>query len=203
MDFDITVTPEQFEKIKNLDTSLGMWFWNMAVMVAPYDTGNSRKAITLTKNTSKKIQIRYNTTHANYIKFLEEGLGPVKKYKGYIGDITRLAITQELIFYLLTAQKPMFTSTPHVVLRSSKSVFSQERKFLKQADMHTYAITQKARNTISKTRETKYRKSHGIALSSFIGKKVTTSKMSNQTVRGSVMGISILSQAYRETRKSS
>jgi len=200
MEIYITLTEEQFNKVKDLDTSLGMWFWNMAVMIAPYDTGNSRRAITLNSNTSKKIQIRYNTTQANYIKFLEEGLGPVKKYKGYIGEKTRMAIVEELIHYLSTGQKPMFTSTPHVTLRSSKSVFSKERKYLKQADMHSHAITAKARNTISKIRETEYRKAHGIALNSFTGKKVTTSKLSGQKVRGAVKGISTLSQVYRETR---
>jgi small nuclear ribonucleoprotein (snRNP)-like protein len=170
-------------------------------MIAPYDTGNSRRAITLKGNTSKKITIGYNTSEANYIKFLEEGIGPVKKYKGYIGDKTRLAIVEELMFYLQTGQKPMFTSTPHVTLRSSKSVFSTERKYLNQADMHTNAITQKARNTISKIRETKYRKAHGLALNSFTGKKVSTSKMNGQNIRGSVRGISALSQAYKETRR--
>lgn len=201
MDFYITLTEEQFEKVKNLDTSLGMWFWNMAVMIAPYDTGNSRRAITLNANTSKKINIRYNLTQANYIKFLEEGVGPVKKYKGYIGTRTRMALVEELIFYLKTGQTPMFTTAPFVLLRSSRNVFHQERKYLRQADMHTSSITARARNQISKIREITYRKERGIATSSFAGLKATTEIMQGQRLRGSIRGVSTLTQTYNELKK--
>jgi len=201
MDFYITLTEEQFEKVKNLDTSLGMWFWNMAVMISPYDTGNARRAITLTSNTSKRINIRYNLMQANYIKFLEEGVGPVKKYKGYISNRTRMAIVEELIFYLKTGQTPMFTTTPFVLLRSSKNVFHGERKYLSQADMHTNAITANARNKISKIRETQYRQEHGIATSSFVGLKAETGTMQGQRLRGSVRGMSQLSLAYKELKQ--
>ena len=201
MDFYITLTQEQFEKVKNLDSSLGMWFWNMAVMISPYDTGNARRAITLTSNTSKRINIRYNLMQANYIKFLEEGVGPVKKYKGYIKNNTRMAIVEELIFYLKTGQLPMFTSTPFVLLKSSKSVFHGERKFLSQADMHTNAITAKVRNKISMIRETTYRQQQGIATSSFRGLKVDTAVLKTQRLKGSTRGISQLSQSYSEVKR--
>jgi hypothetical protein len=202
MDFYITLTDEQFEKVKNLDTALGMWFWNMAVMISPYDTGNARRAITLNTNTSKKINIRYNITQANYIKFLEEGVGPVKKYKGYIKNRTRMAMVEELIFYLKTGQIPMFTSTPFVLLKSSKNVFHGERKYLAKADMHTNAITANARNRISKIRETSYRQEHGIATSSFRGLKAETGTMTqSRRLTGSTRGMSSLSQAYSEIKR--
>jgi len=201
MDFYITLTDEQFEKVKNLDTSLGMWFWNMAVMISPYDTGNARRAITLNSNTSKKINIRYNLMQANYIKFLEEGIGPVKKYKGYIGVRTRISMVEELIFYLKTGQLPLFTATPFVLLRSSKNVFHGEQAFLNQANMHTNAITAKARNKISKIRETAYRAEQGIATSSFVGLKVDTAVMQKQRLKGSTRGMSMLAQTYSEIKR--
>lgn len=201
MDFYIELTDEQFELVKSLDTSLGMWFWNMAVMIAPYDTGNLRKAITLNSNTSKQITIRYNTMQANYIKFLEEGIGPVKKHKGFIGVTTRLSITEELISYLKTARKPMFTSIPFIATRSSGKVFSREKTFLRQADMHTKSITQNARNKIAGIRETQYRKEHGIALSNFGGIKVESGKIQNERLKGSTRGISLLSQAYQDAKR--
>jgi hypothetical protein len=202
MDFYIALTDEQFEKVKNLDTALGMWFWNMAVMISPYDTGNARRAITLNSNTSKKITVRYNLTQANYIKFLEEGVGPVKKYKGYIKNRTRMAFVEELIFYLKTGQTPMFTATPFVLLKSSQNVFHGERKYLAQADMHTNAITAKARNTISKIRETAYRQENGIATSSFRGLKAETGTMKqSRRLTGSTRGMSALSQAYSDLKR--
>ncbi|MCK9576428.1 MAG: hypothetical protein M0R51_10945 [Clostridia bacterium] len=201
MDIYIDLTEEQFEKVKNLDSSLGMWFWNMAVMIAPYDTGNLRRAITLNKNTSKIINIRYNLMQANYIKFLELGVGPVKKYKGFIQNQTRMAIVEELIFYLKTAQKPMFTQTPFVMLKSSQKPFGQEKRFLRQADMHTNAITSKARNKISMIRESQYRKENGIATSNFIGLKVDTQVLLSQRIKGSTKGISTLSRTYNEFKR--
>ena len=73
MDFYIEISPEMYEKVKELDSSLGMWFWNMAVMIAPRDTGNLRSSITLASNTTKKINIRYNLMKSNYTKLLELG----------------------------------------------------------------------------------------------------------------------------------
>jgi hypothetical protein len=202
MDFYITLTDEQFEKVKSLDTSLGMWFWNMAVMISPYDTGNARRAITLNTNTSKKINIRYNLSQANYIKFLEMGVGPVKKYKGYIENRTRMAMVEELIFYLKTGQTPMFTQTPFVLLKSSGNVFHAERKFLAQADMHTNYINANARKKISMIREKAYRQERGIATQSFVGLKAETGTMKqNRRLTGSTRGMSALSQAYSDLKR--
>ena len=201
MDFYVELSEEQYEKVKNLDSSLGMWFWNMAVMLAPYDTGNLRRSITLVANTSKKINIRYNTMNANYIKFLEEGLGPVKKYKGFIENQTRIAIVEELIMYLKTGMKPMFTSAPFVALRSSQSVFRQEKPFLVKSNMKTSSITPNVRRKISQIRELSYRQSIGQGASSFRGRKVETGTMVNQKLKGSTRGLSTLNQVYKELRQ--
>lgn len=194
MDFYITIKPEIYEQVKNLDSSVGMWFWNMAVMIAPEDTGNLRSAITLVSNRSKLITIRYNTMKANYIKFLELGQGPVKKYKGFIGVDTVMAITEQMIIYLKTGKKPLFTRTPFVTLKKTKSVFPKEKTFLRQANMNVNNIDAKSRGKISQIRETKYRQSKGLKLSNMSGRRVETNKISANR------GIGQLNQIYKEMR---
>lgn len=213
MDFYIELSEEQFDKVKNLDSSLGMWLWNMAVMLAPYDTGNLRRSITLVSNTSKQINVRYNTMQANYIKFLEEGLGPVKKYKGFIEDKTRIAMVESLIEYLKTGENPQYTNAPFVVLRGSSSVFPKERPFLRMADMKANVINANVRRKISQIRELSYRKSIGEDFSQFRGKKAITQNInksiakrmdiagSRNYIKASSTGISTLNQMYNELRK--
>jgi len=200
MYFYIELTPEELEKVRRLDAALGMHLWNIAVLIAPIDTGNLRRSITLVSNRSKLIRIRYNLTQANYAKFLEEGLGPVKKYKHFMAIDTRLAMVEAIISYLKTGKKPLYFSAPTVQLRSSNRPFSKERTFLRAAGMRANSITPKARNTISKIRETQYRKRNNIPLSSFTGKKVETVNGNGNAIRGSVRGIGILNQVYKEVK---
>jgi hypothetical protein len=200
MDFYIDVPPEVYEKIKDLDPMIGSLAWNIAVMLAPYDTGNLRSAITMPSNTSKKINIRYNLMRANYIKFLELGVGPVKKYKDFINVKTRMAIIEQLIAYLKTGKKPYVSRVPFVQLRTSQSVFSQERAFLRQANMNTSAITAKARGKIARIRETQYRQANNIKLSNMSGQRVETQVWSNKAIKGTTKGISVLNQIYKELR---
>jgi len=72
MEFYITVPEEVYEKVNEFHIGVGYLMWNIAVMLAPYDTGNLRRSITMTKNGMSRINIRYNTMQANYIKFLRD-----------------------------------------------------------------------------------------------------------------------------------
>ena len=200
MDFYIEITEDKYQKAMIFDQSLGMWFWNMAVMIAPYDTGNLRRSITLKKNSVRNINIQYNTMRANYIKFLEEGIGPVKKHTGFIGVNTRLAIVEQLIMYLKTGKKPLFTAQPYVALRNSKSVFPSEKAFLRNADMNVSSINANTRRKISMIRETAYRREHGRKLSSFSGQKVLTGKMQQDKIKANSKGISTLHQMYIQAK---
>jgi len=74
MDFNIKTDKE----INSLDSQLGYWLWNIAVSLAPYDTGNLRRAITMNKNSQTRIRIVYNAFNAIYLHYLEMGDGPVK-----------------------------------------------------------------------------------------------------------------------------
>jgi hypothetical protein len=194
MDFFIEIPEDIYDKAKDFDESLGMWFWNMAVMIAPYASGNLRRSITLPSNRAKMINIRYSLMRANYIKFLEEGIGPVKKHTQFIGTKTRLAIVEQLIIYLQTGKKPMFTRTPYVSLRNTKGVFPSEKAFLRSANMGTQTINANVRSKISQIRETTYRKQHNLKITSFGGKKVATNKMR------SPKGMGILHSLYLEAK---
>lgn len=163
MDIDIYLTLDEFDKIKDLDTSLGYWFWNLAVVNTPYDSGNARSAVSLASNTSKLIRIQYNLLIANYIKFLEEGLGPVKKHKGFIGNRTLAYIFYELATYLTSGKKPIIQSAPSVVMRHSQhKPFSitgrtlSERDVLKFSNQSVSRIDATRRRLASNIRETMY-----------------------------------------------
>jgi hypothetical protein len=110
---------------------LAMWLWNIAVAVAPYDTGNLRRAITLNNASNDKIKVAYNIYDAVYLHYLEEGMGPVKKHKGFIGDTTVNAFIRELLYYIKTGKQPLITSKPMTSLRVSEhSPMFYERRIL-------------------------------------------------------------------------
>ncbi len=198
MSIDIMATPYKFNKLKEqgFDSALGYWFWNIAVMIAPEDTGNLRSAITLKTNKARKIRISYNTFIANYIQFLEEAQGPVKKYKDFIKKDTTEAIAEQLVSWIITGRRPLFARQgvkPFVKLSQSKyAPFSKERMFLKQANMNASIINAKARMQISKIREVDYSNSK----SSVTGQRVETQKSIGYA--RSSRGISHLQQIYRE-----
>ena len=200
MDFYIDVPNDVYEKVMKFNLSLGIFFWNIAVMTAPYDTGNLRRSITLARNTNKKIDIQYDLLRANYLRFLEEGIGPVTKHYHFIEDKTRLAITEQLIMFLKTGKQPLYMNYPYVELRNSKSVFQSERKFLKGANAQTSVITPNVRRKISMIRETNYRKANNLGMSSFKGQKVVTVTQKRQALKSSNNGMSVLQQVYLEAK---
>lgn len=116
MDFNITTDKD----IRVLGKDLGMWLWNIAVSLAPYDTGALRKAITLNSANDKNIKIVYNAFNAYYLHFLEEGQGPITKHKGFISELTVGNFVQEIINHFITGKKPLITSKPMTTLRRSE-----------------------------------------------------------------------------------
>lgn len=195
MQINIMATPYKFYKLQKhgFDSALGYWFWNIAVMIAPMDTGNLRRSILLKANKSRHIRISYNTFMANYILFLEEGQGPVKKYKDFIKHDTAEAITEQLVSWILTGRKPSFARQgvkPFVQLGTSRNrPFSQEMSLLKQANMNSHVINAKTRMQISKIRELTYNGSK----QSISGQKVNTSSQ-----LGSNRNISHLQNIYKQ-----
>lgn len=184
---------------RGFPSSLGYWFWNMAVMIAPYDTGNLRNSIYLAKNNSKNIKITYDTSKENYAKFLEEGMGPVKKYKDFIKVDTTMAIVEQLVGWIKTQKKISyipFMPKPFVELRKSKhQPFSWERSLLRQADMNANAISAKSRGIISQIRNAE---NTGIIKSSR-GERPRTEN--GQGTKALNRNISKLHQIYREHKE--
>ena len=162
MSIDIYATPYKFDKLqkKGFDSALGYWFWNIAVLIAPIDTGNLRSAITLKANKERKIRISYNEFIANYVQFLEEGQGPVKKYQDFIKKDTTEVIAEQLVSWIITGRRPLYARQgvkPIVNLRNSKyKPFSMEKTLLKQANMNANVINAITRMQISKIRELTY-----------------------------------------------
>ena len=195
MSIDIVISLEKYLSLQKtgFDMSLGYWFWNMAVMIAPYDTGATRASIMLKKNKPRRIKISYDTSKANWVQFLEEGQGPVKKYKDFIKKDTAEAITEQLVSWIITGKSPTYAIQgikPFVVLKKSKQQpFSRERAFLKQADMNANVITAKARMKISQIREVEY-----------LGKKQSSIGKSPATISssGGNKNISQLAKIYKE-----
>ena len=210
-DFTIYVGEERFKELlaNGFDSSLGGYFHNIAVMVMAYDTGNARSAISLSKNAPKHIQIHYDLMKANYIKFLEEGVGPVKKHKGIISVLTAGTIAEELIGWLITGSNPTFTSPPVVALRQSKyRPFSakssvtglSEKNMLQYSSMNSNAISAQARSEISKVREYTYLRLQGGNTGGSLGIRTQTTKLQNNKTIGGNRNISILKAIAKDQK---
>lgn len=146
MDFNITTDVE----IKELSNGLGYWLWNIAVSLAPYDTGNLRSAITLNANSSTRKKYVYNALNAHYLHYLEMGEGPITKHTGFISERTVSSFLMEIIAYIKTGKEPLITSKPMVVLRESRhGAMFNERKILKRLKMNTDFLTGDDRKKLS------------------------------------------------------
>ena len=211
-DVTLYVNEERYNQIleKGLDSGLGGFMHNIAVMVMAYDTGNARSAISLAKNTPKHIQIHYDLLKANYIKFLEEGIGPVTKHKGIVSVLTVGAMAEELIGWIFSGVNPTFTSPPVVALRQSKyRPFSaksrvtgvSERDILQRAQMATNVISPQARGQVSKVREYTYLRLQGGKASSPRGVKTETTRLQGHQHLGSNKNISILNAIVQDQKE--
>lgn len=119
------------DKIPKLEQDLGYSMWNIAVNKSPYRTGNLRRNISLQNNGPKVKRIYYNDFEAKYLHYLEEGMGRVKKHKGFIGEKTVGAILSEVYSYILTG-KPTFYGIPTINLRTDRPR-NYERTILQQS----------------------------------------------------------------------
>lgn len=201
MAYNITllVNDEQFNRAVNFSTVFGYLMINIAVMLAPMDTGNLRRSITLTKNNERRKQIRYNTMLANYLRFLENGDGPVKKHKGFISVDTTTSIVEGISNIILTGDYPYLSFSPNVELKDTENIFSKERQILRSNDIKTDRISANIRRSISKLRESEYRNKIGINKFGTSGKKINTTTNFSY---GSNKGSSVLSKAYRRNIES-
>ena len=212
MDITLYVDEKRYNEIlKNgFDSSLGGYFQNIAVMIMAYDTGNARSAISNSINTPKHIQIHYDLLKANYIKFLEEGVGPVKKHKGIISVLTVGAISEELVGWILSGKNPTFTSAPVVALRQSQyrpfgaksSVTGlSEKDILRQSEMNINTISAQARREVSKVREYTYLRLAGGNPNNKRGVATETTRLQGHQHLGSNKNISILKAVAQDQKR--
>lgn len=201
MAYNITllVNDEQFNRAVNFGTDFGYLMINIAVMLAPMDTGNLRRSITLTKNNEQRKQIRYNTMLANYLRFLENGDGPVKRHKGFISVDTTTSIVEGISNIILTGDYPFLSFMPNVELKDTENIFSKERQILRSNDIKTNRISANIRRSISKLRESEYRNKIGVNNFGTSGNKINTTTNFSY---GSNKGSSVLSKAYRRNIES-
>jgi hypothetical protein len=140
--------------MKGFSKELAMWLWNIAVSLAPYDTGNLRRGITLNNSSNNKITVVYNAYTALYLHYLEEGMGSVKKHKGFISELTVGAFVQEIIFYIQTLKRPLIVSKPMTTLRVSEqgAMFYEKRILNAIGFSKTSLITADDRQKLSNLR---------------------------------------------------
>lgn len=190
----LLVNDEQFNRAVNFGTVFGHLMINIGVMLAPMDTGNLRRSITLTKNNERRKQIRYNTMSANYLRFLENGDGPVKKHKGFISVDTTTSIVEGISNIILTGNYPFLSFSPNVELKDTGNIFSKERQILRSNEIKTDRINANIRRRISQLRESEYRNKIGMNKFGTSGKKINTTTNFSY---GSNKGSSVLSKAYK------
>jgi len=141
------------QDITYLPASLGYWLWNVAVLLAPEDTGNLKRSITMNRNSDKTKLITYNVFNAVYLHYLEEGMGSVKKYKDFIKTQTVGQFIVEIIDYIKTGKTKGFGTKPLVTLSiSSNGAMFYERRMLKQLDGSKKNLTADDRKTLSQLR---------------------------------------------------
>ena len=195
---DVEVDEVQLDRAKRFGVVFGYIMINIAVILAPLDTGNLRRSITLTQNSKNNKQIRYNLMNANYVRFLEEGWGYVKQYKGFISIDTKMAIVEAIINFILTGEYPFYSFAPTVELKSTTKLFSKEKQMLKNHNIKSDMISADVRQQMSKIREFEFRKQNGINDFSIRGQKINTTK---SFAYGSNRGKSILSKAYSRLKE--
>jgi hypothetical protein len=149
MDFNI----ETDQKITELSSGLGYWLWNLAVVLAPIDTGNLRRSIVMSANSANHKRYVYNTMNAFYLDYLERGIGPIKKYQGFIEYRTVGRMIEEVIHYCITAKTGLLTGKPMTTLQvSSNGPMFHEKDILSKlkVDLNEIEITADDRKYMSR-----------------------------------------------------
>jgi hypothetical protein len=83
----------------HFNRSLGNKLLYRAVSNAPFRTGNLANSIRLAVCTKRKISINYDASMAYYTYFLEEGKGNIKRYRGFISDVTVPWIIEDIVTF--------------------------------------------------------------------------------------------------------
>ena len=107
------VNKEEFEKLmeKSKDS-----LWHVAVLNAPYRTGNLRANIKRSIRDNKTYFI-YDDLYAAYLDYLERGIGRNKKHTGFIEFKTTSSMFMEIVTTMLT-KYPSYSGIPSIEMRT-------------------------------------------------------------------------------------
>lgn len=137
--------------ITSLSPELGYLLWNRAIDCASYDTGNLRRSIVMSKNGGSQKQYVYNAMNALYLHYLEEGMGPIKKHKGYISEKTMAIFITEIIYYLKTGKTSEVATIPLITLNKSKNgPMFHEKRIMGKFDVAWQTLTADDRRKMSR-----------------------------------------------------
>lgn len=128
---EMTITTSQVF-FRGFNNNLANGIWNITVNEAPEDTGNLKRNISMLASTRKRTDVFYNAFNAPYLHYLEMGMGPIKKHKGYIEVKTIGSVFGLLIQYYKNGLDGIY-SRPSISLNVSKNgpMFS-EKKLLRE-----------------------------------------------------------------------
>jgi hypothetical protein len=114
-DFTIetNVDANQFEHLNNkLKDSL----WHVAIINAPYRTGNLRANIKRSIS-AKGVNYIYDDLEAYYVDFLERGIGRNKKHVGFIENTTVNGMLTEIVTTMISGSTT-FSGIPSIQMRT-------------------------------------------------------------------------------------
>lgn len=132
MDRSITIISNKY---KGLTQDLKDSLWHVALLSAPYRTGNLRSAIKRLSFGENKVKYIYDSQQAYYTDFLEKGIGRNKKHVGFIEFITVESMMTEIIG---SAQYGQTTFKGIPIMEFKKDVArNYERKLLKTMHIDT------------------------------------------------------------------
>jgi len=124
---DVTIKTDNY---KGLTEDLKNSLWTVAILDAPYRTGNLRSAIKRISSSKNKVVFAYSDQQAYYTDFLENGIGRVKRHQGFIEYQTVGDMVLEIINYAVNGETT-FKGIPIIDLRTDKAR-NYERKMLKK-----------------------------------------------------------------------
>lgn len=132
MDRSFTVVSDNF---KGLNQDLKDSLWHIALLSAPYRTGNLRSSIKRLSFGENKVKYIYDSQQAYYTDFLEKGIGRNKKHVGFIEFITVESMMSEIMGSAIYGQTT-FKGTPILELKTDFAR-NYERKILRNMKIDT------------------------------------------------------------------
>lgn len=124
---DVTIKTDNY---KGLTQDLKDSLWTVAIMDAPYRTGNLRSSIKRIASSKNKVIYAYSDQQAYYVDFLENGRGRVKRHQGFIEYQTVGDMVMEIVNYAVNGETT-FKGIPMIDLRTDKAR-NYERKMLRK-----------------------------------------------------------------------